>query len=160
MGLWDDIGELPVASQGRVIQDLLIRFHALAIPSETADGADTVLGANSSLNLTMKVNDPNPSSLGAAGSATPSPAGAAKSQKSQEIERTPPGVAPAGASTSPVAGDDVHLSELVRSLRSLAADSPERQAHLEQIARTYAAGAYNVDAPATASKIIDDALEP
>jgi anti-sigma28 factor (negative regulator of flagellin synthesis) len=51
------------------------------------------------------------------------------------------------------------LSELVRSLRSLASDSPERQARLEQIARTYAAGAYHVDAPATASKIVDDALE-
>jgi anti-sigma28 factor (negative regulator of flagellin synthesis) len=53
----------------------------------------------------------------------------------------------------------VHLSELVRSLRALASESPERQARLEQLARTYAAGAYPVDAPATASKIIDDALE-
>jgi|HubBroStandDraft_4_1064222.scaffolds.fasta_scaffold1027262_1 flagellar biosynthesis anti-sigma factor FlgM len=107
----------------------------------------------------MKVNDSNPSSLGAAGSATPSPAGAAKSQKSQEIERTTPGAGPAAASTTPAAADDVHLSELVRSLRSLAADSPERQARLEQIARTYATGAYQVDTHATASKIIDDALD-
>jgi flagellar biosynthesis anti-sigma factor FlgM len=104
----------------------------------------------------MKVNDPNPSSLGAAEISTPSPAGAAKSQ---EIGRTASGAGAAG-SNSPVAGDDVHLSELVRSLRSLAADSPERQARLEQIARTYATGAYKVDAPGTASKIIDDALEP
>ncbi len=103
----------------------------------------------------MKVNDSNPSSLGAAESSAPSAAGAAKAQ---EIERTTPGAGPAGASTSPAAGDDVHLSELVRSLRSLAAESPERQARLEQIARTYANGAYHVDAPATASKIIDDAL--
>jgi anti-sigma28 factor (negative regulator of flagellin synthesis) len=44
-------------------------------------------------------------------------------------------------------------------LRSLAADSPERQARLEQIARTYATGAYQVDTHATASKIIDDALD-
>jgi flagellar biosynthesis anti-sigma factor FlgM len=55
------------------------------------------------------------------------------------------------------ASDDVHLSELVRSLRSLAADSPERQARLEQIARAYANGSYQVDAQATAAKIIDDA---
>lgn len=105
----------------------------------------------------MKVNDPNQSYLGAANPSTPSPAGAAKSQ---ETERTTAGTGPAGASNTPVAGDDVHLSELVRSLRSLAADSPERQARLEQIARTYASGSYQVDAPATASKIIDDTLEP
>ena len=54
--------------------------------------------------------------------------------------------------------DDIHLSELVRSLRSLAPESPERQERLEQIARAYAAGTYEVDADATASKIIDDAL--
>jgi flagellar biosynthesis anti-sigma factor FlgM len=54
--------------------------------------------------------------------------------------------------------DDVHLSELVRSLRSLAADSPERQERIEQIARAYANGDYKVDAEATADKIIDDAL--
>jgi flagellar biosynthesis anti-sigma factor FlgM len=54
------------------------------------------------------------------------------------------------------AHDDVHLSELVRSLRSLAADSPERQARLEQIARAYANGTYEVDAEGTAAKIIDD----
>lgn len=54
--------------------------------------------------------------------------------------------------------DDIHLSELVRCLRSLAADSPERQARMEQIARSYASGTYRVDAQATASKIIDDAF--
>jgi len=55
--------------------------------------------------------------------------------------------------------DDVHLSELVRSLRSLVPDSPERQERLEQIARAYASGTYKVDAEATASKIIDDSLQ-
>lgn len=60
--------------------------------------------------------------------------------------------------SSQAAGDDVHLSELVRSLRSLAADSPERQERLEQIARACANGTYEVDAEATASKVIDDAL--
>jgi anti-sigma28 factor (negative regulator of flagellin synthesis) len=54
-------------------------------------------------------------------------------------------------------GDDIHFSELVRILRSLAAD-PERQAHLEQIARTYAQGSYRVDASATAEKIVGDAV--
>jgi flagellar biosynthesis anti-sigma factor FlgM len=59
--------------------------------------------------------------------------------------------------TSHAAGDDIHLSELVRSLRSLAADSPERQERLEQIARDYANGTYRVDSRATAGKIVDDA---
>jgi len=62
-------------------------------------------------------------------------------------------------SVSAQAGDDVHLSELVRSLRSLVPDSPERQERLEQIARAYANGTYRVDAEATASKIIDDSLQ-
>jgi flagellar biosynthesis anti-sigma factor FlgM len=61
--------------------------------------------------------------------------------------------------SSDASGDDVHLSELVRSLRSLAADSPERQARLEQIARACANGTYAVDAEATAAKIIDDARQ-
>lgn len=55
--------------------------------------------------------------------------------------------------------DDVHLSELVKSLRSLVPDSPERQERLEQIARAYANGTYEVNAEATASKIIDDSLQ-
>ena len=56
-------------------------------------------------------------------------------------------------------GDDVDLSELVRSLRSLVADSPERQQRIEQIARAYAQGAYQMDAEATAGKLIDDGLK-
>jgi len=63
------------------------------------------------------------------------------------------------AASGAAPSDDIHLSELVRSLRSLAADSPERQARIEQIARSYASGTYQVDPPATASKIIDDALQ-
>ena len=63
------------------------------------------------------------------------------------------------ASTNGVSmGDDVHLPELVRSLRSLACDSPERQARLEELARAYAAGTYTVDATAIAGKMIDDAI--
>ena len=55
--------------------------------------------------------------------------------------------------------DDVHLSELVRSLRSLVADSPERQERIEQIARAYAEGSYQIDADRTAGKLVEDALK-
>ncbi len=64
----------------------------------------------------------------------------------------------AGAGTA-TALDSLHLLELVRSLRALAADSPERQARIEQLAWDYASGAYRVDTQATASKIIDDAVK-
>jgi len=96
----------------------------------------------------MKVNDPNLPSLGSAGIA-----------RNPETERTGSAARPANPQGHrPASSDDVHLSELVRSLRSLAADSPDRQAKLEEIARTYANGAYQVDATTTASRIIDDAL--
>ena len=55
--------------------------------------------------------------------------------------------------------DETHLSELVRTLRSLVADSPERQERIEQIARAYASGSYRPDASATASKMIDDGIK-
>jgi flagellar biosynthesis anti-sigma factor FlgM len=95
----------------------------------------------------MKVNDPNLSQV--PGSSQAKPAGRVGSGAPTESK------SPNGAVAH---GDDVHLSELVRSLRSLAAESPERQAHLEQIARTHAQGNYQVDAHATAGKIIEDAL--
>ena len=96
----------------------------------------------------MKVNDTNLNSLTSTGTSG-----------TQETGRT--GQSSRGGSTqttSTSSGDDVHLSELVKNLRSLAADSPERQAKLESLARTYANGSYTVDAGATASKIVDDAV--
>jgi len=71
----------------------------------------------------------------------------------------PSGTKPGPRVGSDTVGDDVHLSELVRSLRSLVPDSPERQERIEQIARAYANGTYKMDAEATASKIIDDSLQ-
>ncbi|HLH40753.1 MAG TPA: flagellar biosynthesis anti-sigma factor FlgM [Bryobacteraceae bacterium] len=97
----------------------------------------------------MKVNDSN---LG--GLVSTQTNGTQAAQQTGQIARG--SVQTSGAGSS----DDVHLSELVRSLRSLAADSPERQARLEQIARAYANGSYQVDAQATAAKIIDDAQHP
>lgn len=54
--------------------------------------------------------------------------------------------------------EDMHLAELLRSLRSLAAESPERQAKIEGLMRAYATGNLRTDAEATASAIIDDAI--
>jgi flagellar biosynthesis anti-sigma factor FlgM len=97
----------------------------------------------------MKVNDSNLPPLGSTGVG-----------KSQETAPSTLGNRSSAASGKTAgAGDDVHLSELVRSLRSLAADSPERQARIEQLARSYANGTYKVDTKATASKIVDDAQQ-
>jgi flagellar biosynthesis anti-sigma factor FlgM len=97
----------------------------------------------------LKLNDSISTSLAPAGTSG-----------TQETART--GQNSSAGSTQTTAtpsNDDVHLSELVKSLRSLAADSPERQAKLESLARSYASGSYTVDAGATASKVIDDAFE-
>jgi flagellar biosynthesis anti-sigma factor FlgM len=97
----------------------------------------------------MNVNDPNLTSANLG-------AGPVQSAKTEPLGRAGgrgAGVQNVGAAPA----DDVHLSELVRSLRSLAADSPERQAKIEQLARAYASGSYKPDAEATASAMIDDA---
>ena len=96
----------------------------------------------------MKVNDPNlqgPSGLTSTGVSKPAQTGRS---------------APAGGSLPPGdSGDGVALSGLAQSLRSLDAESPERQAQVDALARTYAQGNYQVDASATAGGIIDDALK-
>jgi flagellar biosynthesis anti-sigma factor FlgM len=98
----------------------------------------------------MKVNDPNLSSLASTGAS-----GTQQTSRSGQTARP----ADTSVANNAAPGDDIHLSELVRSLRSLAADSPERQAHIEQIARAYADGTYKVDPEATAGKMIDDASQ-
>ena len=99
----------------------------------------------------MKINDPSLSSLGSAGVTNPAQtAGTARTGAG--------GSGAAGVSPAP-ASDDVHLSELVRSLRSLAADSPDRQAKIEALTRAYASGSYQVDSQATASAIIGDSIK-
>jgi flagellar biosynthesis anti-sigma factor FlgM len=103
----------------------------------------------------MKVNDPNLTPAGGSQQAS-------RAANSTRVT-TAGGLTAGGPTTGAAAGissnDDVHLSELVRSLRSLAADSPERQAKIENLARTYATGNYKVDAEATASAMIDDAFQ-
>ncbi|HEV1285038.1 MAG TPA: flagellar biosynthesis anti-sigma factor FlgM [Bryobacteraceae bacterium] len=97
----------------------------------------------------MKVNDSISTSL--------TPAGTSGTQETARMGQS--SSAGTTQTTANSSNDDVHLSELVKSLRSLAAESPERQAKLESLARSYANGSYAVDAGATASKVIDDAFE-
>jgi flagellar biosynthesis anti-sigma factor FlgM len=97
----------------------------------------------------MKVNDPNiqgPSGLGTTGVSKPSQTG--------RTGVTGGPAAPAGDS-----GDGVELSGLAQALRSLDVDSPERQAKVDALAKSYAQGNYKVDADATAGGIIQDALD-
>jgi flagellar biosynthesis anti-sigma factor FlgM len=101
----------------------------------------------------MKVNNNNLSSL------TPADAlGTQQTGRTGQVGQSP-GSSPAAATSGAAPSDDIHLSELVRSLRSLAADSPERQARIEHIARSYASGTYQIDTQATASKMVDDAFQ-
>ena len=74
----------------------------------------------------------------------------------QQIHQRPFGADGTAAAT---AREDVHLAELVRSLRALAADSPERQALIERLTQAYASGTYRVDEEATASAMIRDAIQ-
>ncbi len=98
----------------------------------------------------MKVND----------TISLSSAATSHASRTQDTERTSSANRlQSGSSTEASSSDDVHLSELVRSLRSLAAESPERQNKMEQLARAYATGSYKVDSNATASAMIDDAMK-
>ena len=85
----------------------------------------------------MNVNQPNRSALG-------SSAATAR--------------APLSGQTPSSYAEDFHLYELLRALRSLASDSPERQAKIEGLMRAYAAGNLRMEAESTASAIIDDAV--
>src|ERR1700733_11054434 len=96
----------------------------------------------------MKVNDPNLAGLANTGATSGTTSGLSRAQEAKKTSQSSVAGRAAGGAGS---GDDVHLSELVRSLRSMAADSPERQARIEQIARSYASGTYKVDPQATAS---------
>jgi anti-sigma28 factor (negative regulator of flagellin synthesis) len=93
----------------------------------------------------MNLNEPNRAA------SSSSAATARARQRAQPEPVRPPEESPAFAS-------DRDLAELVRSLCALAADSPERQAKIQNLMRAYATGTLKVDAEATASAIVDDAF--
>lgn len=98
----------------------------------------------------MKVNDPN---LAGLGGLNPVSTG-----KTARAGRTAPARESAAVAPQGDAADGVQLSGLAQKLQSLAADSPDRDARVEQLARAYAQGTYQVDPQQTASGVIDDAL--
>lgn len=98
----------------------------------------------------MKVNDPNLGTVTGLNSTGVS--------KSAQTGRSAPASGGAHGALDGDADDGVQLSGLAQQLQSQAPDSPERTARVESIARAYAQGTYKVDAQATASGIIDDAL--
>ena len=96
----------------------------------------------------MNVNEPNRFSMGSSAAAAPA----------RQTAGTPPAHSSETQPAAPASAEDIDLAELVRTLRSLAADSPERQAKIEGLMRAYASGDLRVDAEATASAIIDEAV--
>ena len=62
-----------------------------------------------------------------------------------------------GTARNEAPDDRVQLSDLSETLKSLAADSPEREARVAQLAAEYRAGRYQPDPQATSRGIIDDA---
>ena len=79
-------------------------------------------------------------------------------EPNRSVSSSSAATARARAEEPPAFTADRDLAELVRSLCALAADSPERQAKIQNLMRAYAAGNLQVDAEATASTIIDDAF--
>lgn len=95
----------------------------------------------------MKVNDSNlygPGGVGSAGAAKPVQGGRTGS---------------AGLREGGGSGDGVELSALAQGLHSMEAESPERQARVESLARAYAEGRYQPDPAGAAGGVIDDALK-
>src|SRR5262245_41120595 len=94
----------------------------------------------------------NPSGVSAAASSP-------ELTRAQEAQRTSAAGRADSTQAGPNAPDDVQLSQFVRSLRTLAPDSPERQARLEQIQRSLEDGSYQVNAEATADALIRDSVK-
>jgi flagellar biosynthesis anti-sigma factor FlgM len=100
----------------------------------------------------MKINDPN--TLG------PGVTSTGVSKSGQTGRSVPVGGRPDAEHPTPnTDGDGVQLSGLAQGLTGLDAESPERQAQVEALAKAYADGTYAVDPDKTAAGIIDDALK-
>jgi flagellar biosynthesis anti-sigma factor FlgM len=99
----------------------------------------------------MKLHDPN---LSGAGLNAAERAQAAQAQAAPERARSRGADAPGGGDAT----DGIQVSGLARQLQALGAESPEREARVERLARQYERGDYRVDPETTAKSILDDAL--
>lgn len=98
----------------------------------------------------MKINDPNLVGTGVSSTGV---------SKSGQMGRTALAERPdEGQSAENADGDGVQLSNLVQSLGSLAAESPQRQAKVEALATAHANGSYSVDYDKIAAGMIHDAV--
>lgn len=99
----------------------------------------------------MKINDPSLGALGTNG------AGGAKGpERSQEITgRAQPNQV---RERSKIEKDGVELSALSQGLRATEAESPERQARIDQLRKDVAAGRYQPDAAEVSRKIVEESL--
>lgn len=95
----------------------------------------------------MKIDDSKSSSL--------NPAGLERTGSTSGIGRSGSSVGRAGWGSS---GDEVQLSNLAETVRSLSQDSPEWAARLEQLSRDIESGRYQIDSSAVSAAIVDSAL--
>lgn len=96
----------------------------------------------------MKVNDPNLAALGSSG--------ATRAQQSPPVGEG--GRKGSGGHRVESGQDEVQLSSLGKHLRTQAAETPERSAHLSKLASAYQAGTYRVDAGAVSHRVVSDAI--
>ena len=96
----------------------------------------------------MKVNDPNTAGIGSAGLGQTQRLDEVAAKRQAETARTQ-------ANNE----DRVQLSNLAGTLQELSAESPEREALVEQLAAEYREGRYKPDPRETSSALITETLK-
>lgn len=106
----------------------------------------------------MRVNDPNltPAQL----NNTSSAGGTGSTGKTAQLDPIRLGGSTSAGKSSPSGGDEVQLSSLSSAINDLQPGSPAREAYLDALQSQIANGTYQVDAAATSSKIVEEALGP
>lgn len=81
--------------------------------------------------------------------------------RTQEIPPSDPSVSDSGSQTSGSPGSDrAEISTLAgRISQTLASQSAERTARIQELAKQYSTGRYGVDSKATGSALVQDAIE-
>lgn len=101
----------------------------------------------------MRINDPALSGINVTGQTQ----GSLKTTSAERVNaQTGAGAASGGSD----AGDAVQLSELAKSLKALDANSAEREARVEELAKAVQSGSYQTDPAAIASSLVESGFEP